>query len=128
MAMPGEKKRRGQKVDGQGEPCRHCRRRKITRPRRMCWNCYYNPDVTRLYPQKDTKHNNRGIHGGNNDTAPAPLPEPITKRPDPLNYFIVLMNRALAREELFHPDDLIPPLGPAPADPSAPDEDDDDDE
>ena len=30
--------------------CRHCRRRPITRPRRLCWGCFYTPQVRPLYP------------------------------------------------------------------------------
>lgn len=32
--------------------CRHCRRpdRRVTRPRGLCWICYYRPDVIALYP------------------------------------------------------------------------------
>lgn len=30
--------------------CRHCRARVVTRPRGLCWPCYYTPDVLALYP------------------------------------------------------------------------------
>jgi hypothetical protein len=31
-------------------PCRHCGSRKVTRPRGLCWTCYYTPAVSALYP------------------------------------------------------------------------------
>ena len=29
--------------------CRHCSERKVTRPRGLCWKCYYTPGVRELY-------------------------------------------------------------------------------
>ena len=29
--------------------CRHCSTRKVTRPRGLCWTCYYTPGIKRLY-------------------------------------------------------------------------------
>lgn len=31
--------------------CRHCRLRKICRPRRLCKTCFGDPDVRRIYPR-----------------------------------------------------------------------------
>ena len=30
--------------------CRHCLRHKVSRPRGLCWTCYYKPGVRDLYP------------------------------------------------------------------------------
>ena len=30
--------------------CRHCRRASISRPRRLCWCCFYTPEIQALYP------------------------------------------------------------------------------
>jgi hypothetical protein len=30
--------------------CRHCRRSAVSRPRGLCWGCYYAPGVKDLYP------------------------------------------------------------------------------
>lgn len=32
-----------------GDWCRHCGVRKIVRPRGLCWRCYYDPQVKKLY-------------------------------------------------------------------------------
>lgn len=41
------------RADGRPWPrglCRHCRRRNIRRPRRLCGVCFYTPAVRALYP------------------------------------------------------------------------------
>ncbi len=30
--------------------CRHCRKSSVSRPRGLCWGCYYTPGVRDLYP------------------------------------------------------------------------------
>ncbi len=30
--------------------CRHCHRKKVNRPRGLCWRCYYRPGVRERYP------------------------------------------------------------------------------
>jgi hypothetical protein len=30
--------------------CRHCGKKKVNRPRGLCWACYYTPGVKELYP------------------------------------------------------------------------------
>ncbi len=30
--------------------CRHCGKRRVNRPRGLCWQCYYAPGVKDLYP------------------------------------------------------------------------------
>ena len=30
--------------------CRHCERFPVSRPRRLCWGCYYTPEVRARYP------------------------------------------------------------------------------
>jgi hypothetical protein len=52
--------------------CRHCEKAKATRPRTLCWSCYYRPGVREKYPvargerdapcpHRDMRNRNRGI-------------------------------------------------------------------
>lgn len=44
--------------------CQHCGRRKITRPRLLCWSCYHDPGVRSLYA---TYQRDRSDMGGDAD-------------------------------------------------------------
>ena len=72
------------------EVCRHCGKGRITRPRKLCRNCYHTPGVRELY-------------GGRWRVKPAT--QPTDALPGSLKKILVLMRRAAAREELWHPDD-----------------------
>ena len=50
--------------------CQHCHAAPISRPRRLCWACYYTPGVRDLYPST-SKFGRRGV--GNFNGSP-PLP------------------------------------------------------
>lgn len=82
------------------EVCRHCGKARIIRRRKLCWDCYYAPGVRELY-------------GGRPGVKPAA--HPTDAPPGSLKKILVLMRRAAAREELWHPDDAPyggrPPLG-----------------
>lgn len=85
-------------------PCRHCGNVRILRPRQLCWTCYYNPAIAKLYP--DTNHWTAGAkleHSGKNP----PLPEKWTNaRPGSEEKIQILTGRADRGEQLFHPKDF----------------------
>lgn len=83
--------------------CRHCGARKVARPRGLCWPCYYLPAVRDRYPASTSKFNNRGW-GQGMWTRPLPA-EPTTAKPGTPEKFAVLMERAMAEVQLWHPDD-----------------------
>jgi hypothetical protein len=82
--------------------CRHCNENPVSRPRGLCWGCYYRPGVRELYPST-SKYARRGIGNGNirvmlsatHTTAEPGSPEKVA----------VMEDRAMRREDLFHPDD-----------------------
>jgi len=84
--------------------CRHCRdpRKLITRPRGLCWHCYYTPGVRDQYPSA-SKFGVRGV--ANLGHRNAPLPEPTTAMPGSPEKIAVMEERALRGEQVFHPDD-----------------------
>jgi hypothetical protein len=79
-----------------GGKCRHCKGAEITRPRGLCWHCYYASGVRDLYPitSKPRYHDFLG---------PALPCEPTDARPGTQAKIEVLRGRADRREELFHP-------------------------
>lgn len=102
--------------------CRHCQKTKSTRPRGLCWTCYYTPGIRDRYPSI-SKFARRGL---GNFNLQAPLPDlPTDAAPGSEAKILILMERARLKQALFHPDDsmlLLPPLdaltdamGPEPA-------------
>ena len=82
--------------------CRHCQKTHASRPRGLCWTCYYAPGVRDLYPST-SKFARRGV--GNFNGA-APLPDfPTNAEPGSEEKIQILMARAQRRQALFHPDD-----------------------
>jgi hypothetical protein len=82
--------------------CRHCRRAAISRPRQLCWSCYYAPGVRDLYPSTSKF----GRRGPGNFCGKAPLPPfPTRALPGSAEKITLLIQRAQQRQELFHPDD-----------------------
>lgn len=81
--------------------CPHCHNAPVSRPRTLCWNCYYTPGVRTLYPST-SKYANRGLHAGRRNGKPQPPMEPTTAPPGPEKVPILAM-RAAAGEDLWHP-------------------------
>jgi hypothetical protein len=82
--------------------CRHCRKTHPSRPRGLCWTCYYATGVRALY-QSTSKFGHRGV---GNFYGRAPLPEfPTMALPGSEEKVQVLEERARRRQALFHPDD-----------------------
>jgi hypothetical protein len=79
--------------------CRHCQKRKINRPRGLCWSCYYTPSVSNQYPTT-SKFGRRG-HGQSNQ---ARQPDhPTSAPPGSVEKLAVLADRAKRNMALWHP-------------------------
>jgi hypothetical protein len=89
--------------------CRHCGHIPASRPRGLCWNCYYTPDVRDQYTST-SRYGRRGIEDsyGHFLLPPAPT-EALPGTPEKL---AVLMSRAMQHQALWHPHDA-PALQPA---------------
>lgn len=81
--------------------CAHCGRAKVSRPRGLCWGCYYTPGVIDLHPST-SKYARRGVP---NCTGDRPLPEPTTAAPGTPEKLAELERRAAAMLALHHPED-----------------------
>ena len=83
--------------------CQHCRRCKASRPRGLCWTCYYTPGVRELYPST-SKFARRGI---GNITGNMPLPTcPTVCLPGSAAKVAILAERARLQQALWHPLDV----------------------
>jgi hypothetical protein len=82
--------------------CRHCKLGKVSRPRRLCWNCYYKPAIRGLYAP-DAKFGRRGASNGLFRAKPAL--RPTDAPPGSPEKVLVLASRAALGQELWHPDD-----------------------
>ena len=83
--------------------CRHCSERVVTRPRGLCWACYYRPDGLRHQYQSGSPHARRGV--GNGNGLGLALPRPTTALPGTREKLAVLAERAARGLALHHPDD-----------------------
>ena len=82
--------------------CRHCQLRLVSRPRGLCWHCYYTDGVRDRYPST-SKYSRRGV---GNFCGSAPLPPlPTDAPPGSLKKIEVMMQRAERRQTLWHPED-----------------------
>lgn len=82
--------------------CRHCHAAIVTRPRGLCWHCYYVPGLREQYVS-GSKYARRGTP---NFTGARPLPaEPTTANPGTPEKMQVLAERSARGEQLWHPDD-----------------------
>ena len=80
--------------------CCHCRAAPITRPRQLCWACYYTPGIRRRYPPENT-YPLLGLSGRRR------LPRyPTLAPPGSAEKIAVLARRAQRGEELWHPEDV----------------------
>ncbi len=82
--------------------CRHCQKSNASRPRGLCWSCYYTPGVRALYPSS-SKFARRGVLDFNG-RSPLP-PFPTRALPGSPEKIAVLQQRASLRVSLWHPDD-----------------------
>lgn len=83
--------------------CRHCQKTKVSRPRGLCWHCYYSPGVKELYPST-SKYARRGVGNGQNMNPPLPA-EPCLHLPGTPERQAEIERRAAAGEQLHHPRD-----------------------
>jgi hypothetical protein len=82
--------------------CRHCQNAPVSRPRKLCWSCFYTPSVRDLYPITSKF----GWRGPGNFYGEAPLPPFATRAtPGSAEKIALLTQRAQQRQQLFHPAD-----------------------
>lgn len=82
--------------------CRHCHHAPVSRPRGLCWVCYYTPGVRDLFPST-SKFGRRG-HANHND-APPLATLPTLAPPGSPEKIAVLEERARLHQALWHPGD-----------------------
>jgi hypothetical protein len=90
--------------------CRNCGRIPPSRPRGLCWSCYYRPGVRERFPST-SKFARRGPGNFNGDHEL--LPVPTRALPGTPEKIAVLEQRVSLHQALWHPHD-------APADFDAP--------
>ncbi len=81
--------------------CRHCQTRNVSRPRGLCWPCYYLPGVRDLY-QTTSKYGRRGLGICRHARAAAYATD---ARPGSAEKIMTLMLRAELGQDLWHPSD-----------------------
>ena len=82
--------------------CQHCQSAPITRPRKLCWICYYTPEIRARYPSTSKF----GRRGDGNFFCRTPLPDaPTCAEPGSSEKVAVLAERARRRQSLWHPHD-----------------------
>lgn len=84
--------------------CRHCQDAVVSRPRRLCWSCYYRPEVRDLYPTSDAKGAYRSLHHHLCRTSPPA--KPTQAPPGSPEKIEVLIDRFVDGVDLWHPDDF----------------------
>ena len=84
--------------------CRHCGAGKVTRPRGLCWACYYMPGVREMYPSTSV-HAYRGFDDFYGRITLPPFP--TAALPGTQEKIAILTQRASLGQELFHPDDAL---------------------
>lgn len=83
--------------------CRHCLSRSISRPRGLCFSCYYTPHILALYPpQNDFARHGVGV-AGKSPVVHALPPEPTSAPPGTPEKVAVLARRAEQGYRLWHP-------------------------
>jgi hypothetical protein len=91
--------------------CQHCHTAKVTRPRGLCWTCYYTPGLKDRYPS-ESKYAHRGV-GNFCGNAPTPF-VPTTAAPGTRAKLAVMETRARLNQALWHPLDARYPGDPLP--------------
>lgn len=82
--------------------CVHCGRHPASRPRGLCWGCYYAPGLRVRYPRTN-KFAVRGPEDSRGSVRPPR--EPTAARPGSPEKVAVLAERARRRVSLWHPAD-----------------------
>jgi hypothetical protein len=87
--------------------CLHCCRAPVSRPRGLCWVCFYQPRIREQYAPLGAM----GRHGARRaDTRrERPLGEPTEALPGTPQKVAVLIARASAGLALWHPEDATHP-------------------
>lgn len=80
--------------------CRHCGQTPSSRPRGLCWSCYYRPGVRDKYPST-SKFGRRGV--GNFNGLVEILPPPTAALPGTPEKVAVLEERVMRRQSLWNP-------------------------
>jgi hypothetical protein len=84
--------------------CRSCKRVHASRPRGLCWSCYYTPGVRERFPSTSKF----ARHGVDDFNGKAPLAAaPTTALPGTPEKVAVLEERARLRQALWHPLDAL---------------------
>src|SRR5207253_6730373 len=82
--------------------CRHCLEGPVSRPRKLCWSCYYTPGVREMYPST-SKFARRGV--GDFNGQPSVAVQPTTAVPGSPEKVEILAERARLGLSLWHPHD-----------------------
>jgi len=81
--------------------CRHCGRQPTSRPRGLCWTCYYKPGLRQLYPCTSKYAPTGGDFYGLGDLPAGPT----RARPGSPEKVAILEQRARLHQALWHPAD-----------------------
>lgn len=84
--------------------CIHCKNAKVSRPRNLCWKCYYTDDVREQYPIMDVPQNNRGACGKDFNKI-LPHAPPTKALPGTEDKISVMEKRAAEGRPIFSPED-----------------------
>lgn len=83
--------------------CVNCGNPKVNRPRGLCWSCWHKPAVRAATPLIRVASNRRSPVGPDLYSS-APLPaSPTPQRPGTPEKVAAMPDRAMRREQLFHP-------------------------
>jgi len=82
--------------------CRHCHFGPVSRPRGLCWSCYYTPGIRERYPST-SKYGRRGPGNFNGHLPPPACPTDAA--PGSTEKILILMQRAQSQQALWHPED-----------------------
>jgi len=77
--------------------CRHCHLTRVSRPRGLCWSCFYSPGVRERYPPARCFEPSRRRR---------PADAPTQALPGSLEKIRILAERWASNQELFHPEDV----------------------
>lgn len=87
--------------------CVHCLTSPVSRPRGLCWRCYYRPGVKENYPTRILRRwQPKLIVGSHEHASPG---EPTGALPGSEAKILVMIDRAERGESIFHPLDAEMP-------------------